>query len=78
VFFRQGESFTVDLDDPKAEIKTQCLTTKNFEGVNLFNNQILIITEPQEIRFYHLKKVFDDDDQDGSKFQVMWDKFYTI
>ena len=77
-FFRQGESFTIDIQNPKAEIKTQCLSTRNLEGVNLFNNKILIISESQDIKFYHQKKFFDDDDVDGSKFQLKWELFQTI
>ena len=44
----------------------------------MFNNQILIASMPQDIGFYHLKKFYDDDDVDGSKFKMKWDLFHRI
>lgn len=57
VFFRQGESFIVDVANPKNEIRLQTLTDRNLEGANLFNNETLVITTSQEIDFYHIENV---------------------
>ena len=74
IFYRQGESVTIDLANPK-DLYTDKLTNFDMGNTFLYNNQVLIVKSSSQILFYRLNAITNNITK---KTQLKWLKYYML